>query len=165
MTKSSPAYSLKVDGVEGLCPAGEAWASRNLTEGKIPVFACEGPCIRGEIARLAANMVAEKEPYARCCHAEVFCVPHSAMARWAKESEKAVMIDGCFLSCHGRILNNLIGEEKIIHIDALPLYKKYTDKFLMNDVPEDERKEVARQVADKILDKLEAEIRIPSEMD
>jgi uncharacterized metal-binding protein len=84
------------------------------------------------------------------------------MARWAKESEKAVMIDGCFLSCHGRILNNLIGKEKIVHIDALPLYRKYTDKFLMDDVPEDERKEVACRVADRILDKLETEIRLPN---
>jgi uncharacterized metal-binding protein len=160
MTKSSPDYSLKVDGVTGLCPAGEAWAEKNISEGKIPVFSCEGPCIRGEIARLAANMVAEEEPYARCCHAEVFCVPHSAMARWARESDKAVMIDGCFLSCHGRILKNLINEEKIVHIDALSLYKKYTDKFLMGDVPEKERKEVARQVADKILDQLKKEVEL-----
>lgn len=160
MTKSSPDYSLKVDGVAGLCPAGEAWAEKQLSEGKIPVFSCEGPCIRGEIARLAANMVATEEPYARCCHAEVFCVPHSAMARWARESSKAVMIDGCFLGCHGRILKNLIDEEKIMHIDALPLYKKYTDKFLMDDVPEEERKQVARQVADKILDKLKQGVEL-----
>jgi len=55
------------------------------------------------------------------------------------------------LKCHGRILKHLIDEEKMIHIDALPLYKKYTDLFLMDDVPEAERKAVARQVADKIL--------------
>lgn len=29
----------------------------------------------------------------------------------------------------------------MIHIDALPLYKRYTDVFLMDDVPEAERKE------------------------
>ena len=157
MAKSSPDYSLKVDGVEGICPAGEAWAKKNLSEGKIPVFACEGPCIRGEIARLAAHMVAEEAPYARCCFAEVFCVPHSEMARWAKESRKAVMIDGCFLKCNGRILKNIIDEEKMVQVDALPFYKKYTDKFLISDVPEEERKEVARQVADKILEKLRSE--------
>jgi hypothetical protein len=39
----------------------------------------------------------------------------------------------------------------MIDIDALPLYKKYTDVFLMEDVPEEERKAVARQVADKII--------------
>ena len=160
MTKSSPDYSLKVDGVSGLCPAGEAWAEKNLSDGKIPVFACEGPCIRGEIARLAANLVAREEPYARCCFAEVFCVPHSAMARWAKESSMAIMIDGCFLKCNGRILKNIIDEEKMVQIDALSLYKKYTDTFLMDDVPEEERKETARQVADRILDKLKKELEV-----
>jgi hypothetical protein len=55
------------------------------------------------------------------------------------------MIDGCFLKCHGRVLNNLIGE-KAVHIDALPLYKKYTDRFSMDDVPEHERQAVAREV-------------------
>jgi uncharacterized metal-binding protein len=76
------------------------------------------------------------------------------MASWVKESEKAIMIDGCFLKCHGRVLKNLMDEEKVVHIDALPLYKKYTDIFLMDDVPEEERKAVARQVADKIIAQL-----------
>ncbi len=61
------------------------------------------------------------------------------------------MIDGCFLKCHGRVLKKLIGEEKMVHIDALPLYKKYSDVFLYTDVPEAERTAVAREVADKIL--------------
>jgi hypothetical protein len=39
----------------------------------------------------------------------------------------------------------------VIHIDAHPLYKKYNDVFLMDDVPEEERKAVARIVADKII--------------
>ncbi len=73
------------------------------------------------------------------------------MARWVKGAEKTIMIDGCFLKCHGRVLKKLIGEDKVVHIDALPLYKKYTDIFLMDDVPEKERKAVARQVADKII--------------
>ena len=64
------------------------------------------------------------------------------------------MIDGCFLKCHGRVLKRLVGEERMVQIDALPFYKKYTDIFLMDDVPEDERKAVARQVADKIICKL-----------
>jgi uncharacterized metal-binding protein len=153
-------FSLEVQGVKGVCPAGEVYAKRNISEKKIPVFSCEGPCIRGEIARLAANLIAHEVPsFARACHAETFLVPHSAMARWVKEAEKSIMIDGCFLKCHGRVLKKLIGEEKVVHIDALPLYKKYTDIFLMDDVPEEERKEVARQVADKIIAKLQEETR------
>src|SRR6266702_6370228 len=155
MTESTPDFTLEVEGVKGVCPAGEVYSKRSIAEKKIPVFSCEGPCIRGEIARLAANLVAHEVPsFARACHAETFLVPHSSMAAWVKGAEKSVMIDGCFLKCHGRVLKKLIGEEKVVHIDALPLYKKYTDIFLMDDVPEQERKEVARQVADKIIMKL-----------
>lgn len=153
MNNSTPDFSLGVEGVRGSCPAGEVYARRNIEKKRIPVFSCEGPCIRGEIARLAANMVADgEESFARACHAETFFVPHSSMARWVEGAEKSIMIDGCFLKCHGRVLNKLVGEGKVVHIDALPLYRKYTDIFLMDDVPEQERKAVARQVADSILE-------------
>jgi hypothetical protein len=110
---------------------------------------CEGPCIRGEIARLAANLVAQELPsLARACHAEAFFVPHSSMAHWVKEADN---------KCHGRVLKGMIDEEKVVHIDALPLYKRYTDLFSMDDVPEEERKAVAREVADKIIAKLQQE--------
>lgn len=158
MEGSTPDFSLDVQGVRGYCPAGEIYAKRNISEKKIPVFSCEGPCIRGEIARLAANLVAQEVPsFARACHAEAFFVPHSSMALWVKQAESSVMIDGCFLKCHGRVLKKMVEEGKVIHIDALPLYKKYTDVFLMDDVPEEERKAVARQVADKIIARLKDE--------
>jgi len=158
MNVYTPDFSLAVDGVKGLCPAGEAYAEQNISDKRIPVLSCEGPCIRGEIARLAANLVAREVPsYARACHAETFFVPHSAMARWVKGAENTIMIDGCFLKCHGRVLNNLIGEANIVHIDALPIHKKYSDVFLMDDVPEEERKQTARLVADEIIATLNAE--------
>ena len=152
MEDYTPDFSVAVQGVKGFSPAGEAYAKRNISEGKIPVLSCEGPCIRGEIARLAANFVAHDVPsFARACPAESFFVPHSAIARWVKDAKQVVMIDGCFLKCHGRVLKELVDEERVIHIDALPLYKKYTDIFLIDDVPEEERKAVARQVADQII--------------
>ena len=151
MNNSTADFSIAVQGVKGVCPAGEKWAQQNMTEKRIPVLSCEGPCLRGDIARLAANLVAKKEPYARSCYAEVALVPHSSMTQWVKAAEKVIMIDGCFLKCIGRVLGNLVDEERIVQIDALSLYKKYTDLFSMDDVPEAERKEIAQQVADKIL--------------
>ncbi len=151
-------FSVEVQGVKGSCQAGERYAKDQIAKKTIPVLSCEGPCIRGEIARLAANLVALDVPtLARACHAETFFVPHSAMAAWIKGAEKSLMIDGCFLECHGRVLNKLVGEEKVVHIDALPFYKKYTDVFLMDDVPEEERKTTAREVADRIIAKLKRE--------
>jgi uncharacterized metal-binding protein len=149
--------NLSIAGVEGLCPAGERYADACITEGKTPVLSCEGPCIRGEIARLAANIVAREMPgLARACHAETFFVPDSTMAQWVKGAGRSIVIDGCFLRCHGRVLASLIGEERLTHIDALPFHRRYGSIFSMDDVPEEERKEVARQVADAIMAQLTA---------
>jgi uncharacterized metal-binding protein len=152
MEANMPGFSVNVQGVKGLCPTGESYAREQIAARRTPVLSCEGACIRGEIARLAGNLVSRDVPsLARACHAETFFVPHSAMASWVKGAEKVVIIDGCFLKCHGRLLKTMVSEDKVIHIDALPLYKKYTDVFLVDDVPEEERKAVAREVADKII--------------
>lgn len=158
----TPDFSLDVQGVKGFCPAGETYAKQQIEAKRIPVLSCEGPCIRGEIARLAANLIAQEEPtLARACHAETFFVPHSSMAAWVKNADRSIMIDGCFLKCHGRVLTELVEEDKVVHIDALPLYKKYNDVFLIEDVPEEERKAVARGVADRILAWLKDEGTVP----
>ena len=155
MEKSTPDFTLDVSEVTGHCPAGEVYAKQNIADKKIPVFSCEGPCIRGEVARLAANIVAdEAAPYARCCYAETFLVPHSSMTAWVKGAEKVVVIDGCFLKCIGRIAENVIDKKKITWIDTNPIHKQFSDVFLYTDIPEERREEVARKVADKILEEL-----------
>lgn len=158
MERYTAGFSLDVQGVKGLCPTGDAYANRQMAAGTLPVLTCEGPCIRGEIARLAGNLIAREVPsLARACHGETFSVPHSTMATWVRSADRTIMIDGCFLKCHGRVLNALIGEDKVVHIDALPLYNRYTDVFSMDDVPEEERKTAARQVADAIIVRLKRE--------
>lgn len=157
MAKSTPDFSLTVGAVKGFCPAGEIYAEQNIAARKIPVLACEGPCIRGEVARLAANLVAEEAPYARCCYAETFLVPHSAMTTWVKGADKAIVIDGCFLKCIGRVMKNVIEEDKVISIDAFPMYKEYKDAFLYTDVAEETRNRLARKVAGKVLEELREE--------
>jgi uncharacterized metal-binding protein len=151
MSTTNTNFSIEVEGTKNRCPIGETVGERNIAEGKIPVLSCEGACIRGEIARLAANMVAKEKPFARACHGELLSVPDSAMAKWARNAKTVVLIDGCFLRCHGRILENLIGKEKLVQFDALSVYKKYTDVFDIDDVSQEERIAAARQVADSIL--------------
>ena len=151
MSTHTPGFTLEVEGIVGSCPAGEQYAVAQRAAKATPVLSCEGPCVRGEIARIAANLVAEELPgLARACHAEAFFVPHSGMRRWIATAERVVMIDGCFLKCHGRVLNRLVPEEKIVHFDALSFYRKHTDVFAIDAVPEEERRACARQVADGV---------------
>lgn len=150
MNSEKPDITLKITDTAGKCPIGETVGQRGMDQSKIPVLSCEGACIRGEIARQAANMVAKEKPYARGCHGELITVPDSSIARWIKTAGKVVLIDGCFLRCHGRILGKMLDEDRLIQFDALTVYKKYNDIFDADDVPEAERMATARQVADYV---------------
>lgn len=154
MKASSNGLVLEISKTEKVCPIGETVGHRNMAEGKIPVLSCEGGCIRGEIARLAAHFVAKEEPYGRGCHGELLTVPDSAIAQWIRKAEKVVLIDGCFLRCQGRTLENLIGAEQLFQFDALSYYRKYTEHFDIDAVPEEDRKAAARLVADAVLAEL-----------
>ena len=151
MTDATGSFAIEVQKTEGRCPIGETVGQRNIREARIPVLSCEGGCIRGEIARLAANMVGEAPEFARGCHGELMTVPDSAIAQWIRAARKVVLIDGCFLSCHGRILEGLLERGQLAYFDALTIYKKYTDVFDINEVAEAERTRAARQVADAVL--------------
>jgi len=154
MQATHSGFSVEITGTDKHCPAGEKAGDLYIKEGKIPVLSCEGACIRGEIARLAAHMVAKEEPFRRGCHGELLTVPGSALAKWMMTAEKIVLIDGCFLHCHGRVLENLIGKERLAQFDALSYYRKYNENFDIDEVPEAERKAAARLVADAVLAEL-----------
>lgn len=149
--KTNETFTLEVTSIDKVCVAGEVYGRKCQKEGKIPVFSCEGGCIKGEIARQTANLVAKEEGFARACHGELFSVPHADLAKWVREAKKVVVIDGCSLFCHGRIAQNIIGKDQLVVIDALSIHRKYADLMDVDDVEEEERKQTAREVADKIL--------------
>jgi hypothetical protein len=151
MKKTTDDFTVLVDDINGVCPAGEAWAEKQVLQKKIPVMACESACIRGDIARRVANLLGKEELFGRACYAEALFVPHSSMACWLKEADKVVMVNGCFMKCMGRILNNFVDREKILHFDALQHYEKYCDVFYMEDVSAVERISTTRDVANQIL--------------
>ncbi len=151
-------YKIEIDKTGGKCPAGEKRGEENILKKAIPVLSCEGACIRGEIARIAANLISKEEGYSRGCHGEFLTIPDSAIAEWIRNAEKVVVVDGCFLKCHKRIFNNILDESKICSFDALSYYGKYTEYFDPDSVPEKELKQVAADVAAKIINDLRKNI-------
>lgn len=145
---------MEVSKLNGHCPAGERAGTEYLQQGKIPVISCEGGCIRGDIARLAANAVARVEPFRRGCHGKLFTMPQSALSEWMKNSGTLVLIDGCFLRCHGRIVENLLPDVKLIQFDAYSYYKKFGDCYSIDEASEEDRKAMAAVVAEKVLAEL-----------
>ena len=155
---SADTFNLKVTQTTGKCPIGESVGQNNLENNNIPVISCEGACIRGEIARLAANYVSKNQNYKRGCHGELFSVPESKIAQWIKEASKVICIDGCFLKCHSRILENIIDPDKLLVFDALSHYNKFSDIFDIDDVPENERINIAKSVANWVMESIDQNI-------
>lgn len=162
MATEAGSFTLEVEGTTLSCPVGQRYAAQQIREGRIPVLSCEGPCIRGELARQAAHRVAREEPFARACQGEVLAVPESEMARWVREADQVVVLDGCFLRCQARMMRRMLSPGQLIEIDALALYKKYTDKFAIDEVPEAERGAVAEEVAELVLAKLADAVAVTS---
>ena len=158
MNQSEQRFSIEVENTNKKCAIGETVGNRNLHERRIPVLSCEGACIKGEIARLAANVVAKEDGFARACHGELFSVPYSAMAHWVEQAEQTVLIDGCGLRCHGRILQNLLDEKRLVEFNALSIHQKYANLFSVDEVPGNDRLQAARQVADKVLSALKEDV-------
>jgi uncharacterized metal-binding protein len=152
---SSKNFSLTVTETTNKCAVGEKVANQCMSNGSIPVLSCEGGCIRGEIARLVANNISKQGNFKRGCHGELFAVPDSKISKWIKTAEKVICIDGCYLKCHSRIMEHLIEPSRLLVFDALSHYKKYNDLFNIDDVPEDERKEVAQNVTEWVLKSIE----------
>jgi len=148
---STGSLELTISKTNGKCKIGEKVGEQCIINKNIPVISCEGACIRGEIARLAANYVSKEKNYSRGCHGELFTVPESKISSWIKNAQKVVCIDGCFLKCHSRILENIIEPSKLLIFDALSHYKRYNDIFDIDEVPEEERKEVAMRVAQWVI--------------
>ena len=156
MNNDRTTFEIEVEQTTGLCPAGEKYANHQLEGQRIPVLSCEGPCIRGEIARQAANRIGKQPPFSRACQGEALTVRHSAMARWVREAKQVVVVDGCFLRCQARMMRRMLRPDQLVEIDALPLYRKYVDQFEIDSVPEVERNAVAEEVAQSVLEEFAA---------
>lgn len=165
MAGDAASFNLEVEGTSLVCPVGQRYAAEQMREGRIPVLSCEGPCIRGEIARQAAHRVAKEEPFARACQGEAMAVPDSEMARWVREADQVVVLDGCFLRCQARMMRRMLEPDQLIEIDALPLYKKYLDLFAIDDVPEAERAAVADEVAELVLTRLADVVAVAKDLE
>lgn len=158
MKTDARVFSVEVEDTSLRCPTGDRYAKQQMREGRIPVLSCEGPCIRGEIARQAANRVGKQEPFARACQGEAMSVPESEMARWVRDAERVVVLDGCYLRCQARQMKRMLRPGQLIDIDTLALHKKYSDLFAIDDVPESDRSVVAEDVAQLVLEKLSMEV-------
>ncbi len=73
---------------------------------KIAVLACEGGCVKGEVARVAANILAyklQRDAAVRICLGDA-ATGNSGMLDLVNRAPKVIAVEGCPLQCGTEIM-------------------------------------------------------------
>ncbi len=136
------------------CDLGDAYAQKHwTTPPKIAVLSCEGMCLRGEVARRAANLIAhELEPdrTVRVCHGGLL-ETSGGMRELVERADHILLLDGCSLACGTRLLKGAFPDSKPDVAFTDQLFELNQPAFSVDEVTDDEIKTYARTVAEKVI--------------
>lgn len=136
------------------CAQGAAYAKKHLTTpSKVAVLCCEGACLRGEIARRAANLVTAElapERSVRVCHGGLLETA-GGMKELVQHAQKVLQLDGCAMACGTRLLQGAMPDIKPVVVFADQLYDFDRNKFSLVDMSDTEIQQHARTVAERIV--------------
>ncbi|MDR7869104.1 MAG: putative zinc-binding protein [Sporomusaceae bacterium] len=135
-----------------ICPDGQRYSEKQMAlPPKKAVIACEGACIKGEVARSAANLLAyrlQADNAVRICLGDA-ATGDSGMAELVKRAPEVVAIEGCPLCCGLTVLRSRIPDLAATVIDASKLYSFDRDaNFEIFDLSREQIEGYAGIVAD-----------------
>lgn len=139
---------------ERICADGVRYVSKQM-EGpaKKAILACEGGCIKGEIARVAANILAyklQRDTTVRICLGDA-ATGNSGFVDLIRSAPEVIAVEGCPLQCGTEIVRKRIPALQTTVINASELYEfDRTKYFEIFDMPRAEVEEHAQKVADHI---------------
>lgn len=133
------------------CHLCDDYAERQKTK-PVAVMCCEGACLRGEIARQAANILCHSlapEKTVRICLGGAF-TKDTGQRNLVRKATRLIALEGCFVNCSSRMMNGVIEglEPEVIIADKL--YEFDRKLFGVEEMSAEEIQAHARTVAGKI---------------
>src|SRR6266542_132518 len=140
--------TVTIQKTDKVCPMCEEYARREASK-PVVVMACEGACLRGEIARQAANILCFElapEKTTRLCLGGAF-TKNTGQRALARHASKLVAIEGCFIECATRMMRAVVpdGTPQVVIADRHCEFDH--SLFGINQMSETEIKQHAREVA------------------
>lgn len=137
-----------------VCSDGVRYVQKELTlPPKRAVLACEGGCVKGEVARVAANILAyrlERDAAVRICLGDA-ATGDSGMFELVTRAPEVIAVEGCPLQCGTEIMRRRIPELQTSVINASELYEFDRSKYFeIFDMPRSELEGHAQRVAEYI---------------
>jgi uncharacterized metal-binding protein len=154
-TEGSAYETIKIESVKDVCPMCEDYATRNASK-SVVVMSCEGACLRGEVARQAANMLCHSlapGKTVRLCLGGAF-TKDAGQRKLARDGQKVIAIEGCFLACASRMMKGAVPGLVPEVIVADELYDFPRHLFGIDEMSEDRIKSHAATVAKKVVQRL-----------
>lgn len=140
------------------CPLGERYARQHLTTPpRAAVLSCEGACLRGEVARRAANIVTHElasERTVRICHGGLLEPADGGMRALVEHADHVLMLDGCAMACGERLLRAAIPGIQPTIIVTDQLFEFDRNAFALEDMSEHDIAAHARTVAERVVARL-----------
>lgn len=146
---------VRIEKAKNNCHLCDDYADRQKAK-PVAVMCCEGACLRGEVARQAANILCHSlapEKTVRICLGGAF-TKDTGQRSLVRKATRLIALEGCFVNCSSRMMNGVIEglEPEVIIADQL--YDFDRKLFGVEEMQPEEIQAHARTVALKIADTL-----------
>ncbi len=134
-----------------VCPMCEDYAKQQAGK-PVAVMCCEGACLRGEIARQAANLLCHTLRPAqtvRICLGGAF-TKDAGQRSLVRNAPRVIALEGCFLNCASRTMKGVVRDLQPEVIVADRLYDFDRRLFGIDEMPAADIARHARTVADEV---------------
>lgn len=139
-----------------VCSDGVRYVAKEMNQSpKKAIISCEGGCIKGEIARVTANLLAyrlKRSEAVRICLGDA-ATGNSGFIELVNRAPQVLAIEGCPLQCGTEIIRKRVKEFNPIVIDVSQLYEFDRNKYFeIFDMPREEIEEHAEKAAAYIVE-------------
>jgi uncharacterized metal-binding protein len=134
-----------------VCPMCEDYAARQAGK-PVAVLCCEGACLRGEVARQAANLLCHTlrpGQTVRICLGGAF-TKDTGQRSLVKRAPSVIALEGCFLNCASRMMRGVIPDLAPEVVVADRLYDFDRQLFGIDEMPAADIARHARTVAEQV---------------
>lgn len=142
---------VRIEKAKNNCALCDSYSERHKNK-PVVVMSCEGACLRGEVARQAANQLCYSlapEKTVRICLGGAF-TKDTGQRDLVRKAARLIALEGCFVNCSSRMMNGVIEGLKAEVINADKLYEFDRKKFGIDEMDPEQVLAHARTVALKI---------------
>lgn len=145
----------RIEKTKVACKLCETYAERHTVK-PVAVICCEGSCLRGEVARQAANILCHAlapEKTVRVCLGAAF-TKDTGQRSLVRNASRVIAVEGCPVDCASRTMRSVIKGLDVELIRTHELFDFDKSLFGIDEMAPEEIKRHAETVAEHIVRRL-----------